>query len=315
VRQGFYGDAAQRIQRGRDDVRVMVRYPRDERRSLADLRNMRIRLPDGGEVPFATVAEAVEGRSPTIIRRADGRRSLTVKSDVDLALGNTNEIAAALKAGILADLEVEMPGLAVSFEGEQREQEETNTGLVKGAVLALFIIFSLLALAFESFAQPLVVIVAIPFGVVGAVLGHWWLDLDVSLLSTIGILAMAGVVVNDSMIMIDFVNRARKSGKSIYDAVMESGPRRFRPIILTSLTTFAGLTPLILETSVQAQFLIPMAVALAFGVMFSTLVILVMVPAFYMVLDDIHRLTGRVVGYFRSEDVRERDLSAGRDPA
>jgi multidrug efflux pump subunit AcrB len=296
VRQGFYGDEAQRIQRGRDDIRIMVRYPRDERRSLADVENMRIRLPGGGQVPFATVARVDEGRSPSVIRRADGRRTVTVTSAIDEAVVKPNEIRSILEETVLKEIREAHPGMGVSFEGEQRQQAETMEGLGRGAVLGVFLIFALLALAFGSFTQPVVVLMAIPFGAVGAVLAHGALGLDLTLLSTIGLLAMAGVVVNDSMIMVDFVNRSRARGNSVYDAVRESGPRRFRAIILTSLTTFAGLAPLLLETSVQAQFLIPMAVSLAFGVMFSTMVTLLVVPACYMILDDLHRAIESVPG-------------------
>jgi multidrug efflux pump subunit AcrB len=294
VRQAFYGDEAQRIQRGRDDVKVMVRYPQKDRRSLADLENMRVRLPGGAEIPLHRVAEVFEGRGPATIRRADGIRTATVVADVDLAVANTNEIVTELEEGALPEMQARFPGVGYSFEGEQREQSETMGGLYTGAALACLLIYTLLALAFGSFSQPFIVLTAIPFGMVGAVLGHWWLGLDLTLLSTVGILAMAGVVVNDSMIMVDFVNRARARGATVYEAVMEAGPRRFRPILLTSLTTFAGLTPLLLETSVQAQFLIPMAVSLSFGVMFSTFVTLVLVPSAYMVLEDLLGLFRRV---------------------
>jgi multidrug efflux pump subunit AcrB len=290
VRQGFYGDEAQRIQRGRDDIKVMVRYPSDRRRSLADLDEMRIRLPDGSEVPFATVARAEEGRGPAIIRHAEGQRSVRVTADLDLVVANANQIAADLRKGLLADLEAEYAGLRATFEGEQKEQSETMGGLYAGSVLAVLLIYTLLALAFGSFAQPIVVLTAIPFGMVGAVLGHWWMGLDLTLLSSIGFLAMAGVVVNDSMILIDFVNRAREAGTPVLEAVRQAGPRRFRAIILTSLTTFAGLAPLLMEKAAQAQFLIPMAVSLAFGVAFSTMVTLLIVPSSYLILEDLVNL-------------------------
>lgn len=293
VRQGFYGDEAQRIQRGPDDVRVMVRYPRAERRSLADVENMRLRVAGGGEVPFSTVATLVEGRTPATIRRARGCRKASVTADVDLAVANTNEIVADLKATVLPDLLREFPSVRYSFEGEQREQAETMGGLTAGFVFAALLIYTLLALAFGSFLQPVIVLVAVPFGALGAILGHWALGQDLTFLSFIGLLAMAGVVVNDSMILVDFVNRARAQGTSALAAVLAAGPRRFRAIFLTSLTTFAGLTPLLAETSVQAQFLIPMAISLAFGVLFSTLVTLVLVPALYLVLEDGVRFVGR----------------------
>ncbi len=302
VRQAFYGDEAQRIQRGRDEVKVMVRYPKESRRSLADLEDMRIRLPDGGEVPFSTVATIEEGRGPSIIHRTDSRRTVTVNCELDLAVANANEIVTELKkeGGFLSQLDAEFPHVDWSFEGEQREQSETLLGLFKGMVIALLLIFTLLALVFGSFTQPLIVLLAIPFGFVGAVLGHVIMGLSFTMLSMIGVLAMAGVVVNDSMILIDFVNRRRAAGATAWEAVMESGPRRFRAILLTSLTTFAGLTPLILEKSVQAQFLIPMAISLSFGVMFSTIVILFVVPATYLIFDDVARLFGRT----RREEMR-----------
>jgi multidrug efflux pump subunit AcrB len=214
---------------------------------------------------------------------------------VDSAVANENEIASELRRTTLPALIEEFPGLTWTLVGQQQEQEETLGGLWKGAVIALMLIYTLLALAFGSFVQPVIVMLAIPFGMVGAVLGHWLLGHDLTLLSTVGLLAMAGVVVNDSMIMIDFVNRARARGASPLDAIRESGPRRFRPILLTSLTTFAGVTPLLLETSVQAQFLIPMAISLSFGVMFSTFVILLVVPAAYLILDDVARFLSRLV--------------------
>jgi multidrug efflux pump subunit AcrB len=296
VRQGFYGDEAQRIQRGRDDVKVMVRYPEESRGSLADLEDMRIRLPGGGEVPFATVATVVEGRGPASIHRTDGRRTVSINCQLDLAVANANEIVAELKANFMPGFDAEFPQIDSSFEGEQREQSETMTGLRNGAIIALLLIFTLLALVFGSFAQPLIVMLAIPFGFVGAVIGHLALGLDFTMLSAIGVLAMAGVVVNDSMILIDFVNRRRAAGATALEAVSEAGPRRFRAILLTSLTTFAGLTPLLMEKSVQAQFLIPMATSLSFGVLFSTFVILMLVPATYLIFED-------VVGLFRRKSI------------
>jgi multidrug efflux pump subunit AcrB len=254
---------------------------------------MRIRLPGGGEVPFSSVARIEAGRSPAVIYRADGARTVNVSADVDLVVANPNEIVTKLKTNALAELPYEFPGVTWRLEGEQREQAETLSGLFKGAIIAALLIYTLLSLAFGSFLQPVIVLIAIPFGMVGAIIGHMLLGLDLTMLSSIGLLAMAGVVVNDSMILVDFVNRGRSEGMSTWDSIVEAGPRRFRPILLTSLTTFAGLTPLLLEKSVQAQFLIPMAVSLGFGVMFSTLVILGLVPVFYMVLADIARLLGR----------------------
>ncbi len=289
VRQAFYGEEAERIQRGRDDVKVMVRYPKDRRRTLAAVERMMIRRPGGVEIPFSSVATVTPTTAPSAIHRADGRRAVTVRSDLDLAVANANEIVARMKSELLPELAADYPGLSWTFEGEQRQQAETMGGIRKGSIIAGLLIYTLLALMFGSFLQPVIVSLAIPFGLVGALLGHLLLGMDLTVLSIIGLLAVAGVAVNDSMILIDFANRARKAGSSAWEAICEAGPRRFRPILLTSLTTFAGLAPLIFEKSMQAQFLIPMAISLSFGVMFSTLVILIYVPAIYLILEDVRK--------------------------
>ncbi len=290
VRQAFYGEEAQRVQRGRDDVKVMVRYPGDERRSLGDLERMRIRLPDGTAVPFSSVATARWDRGYASIQRVDRNRAINVTADVDAALGNANEILADLKARVLPGLMGRYPGLRVGFEGEQREQAETVGGLARGFVLGLFVIYALLAIPLRSYIQPLIVMSSIPFGFFGAVLGHVVLGLHLTVLSMFGLVALAGVAVNDSLVLVDFINRARREGKTLGEAVRAAGRRRFRPIVLTSFTTFAGLSPLILERSVHAQFLIPMAVSLGFGILWCTLTSLLLLPAQYLILDDLRRL-------------------------
>ncbi len=289
VRQGFYGDEAQRIQRGRHDIRVMVRYPEDERKSLADVENMRIRLPDGTEIAFNTVAEVRYGRGYSTIKRVDRRRVVTVSADVNEDVANAAEINADLSAAVLPRLQSEFQGLQYRFAGEQRERNESLGSLIPNFGIALMAIYALLAVQFRSYSQPAIVMSAIPFGIVGATLGHLLMGFNLSILSMFGIVALAGVVVNDSLIMIDLINRERTSGIEMTSVLRDCAIRRFRPIMLTTLTTFCGLLPMIMEESLQARFLVPMAISLAFGVMFATCITLVLVPSLYMILEDVKR--------------------------
>ncbi len=293
VRQAFYGDEAQRIQRGRDDIRVMVRYPEAERKSLSDLANMRIRLPGGEEIPFPAAAEVTEGRGFASISRSDRKRTISITADVDLSVANANEIVADVTANVLPGILTRYPSIKYSLEGEQSEQQESMAGLAKGFVFALLLIYVLLAIPFRSYLQPFIVMSSIPFGVVGAIWGHILMGMDLTFLSVFGIVALTGVVVNDSLVMVDFVNRAREKNTYLIDAIKDAGVARFRPILLTSVTTFAGLTPLLLEKSLQAQFLIPMAVSLAFGVIFSTFITLILVPTLYFVLEDVKAVSAK----------------------
>ncbi|MBL6763713.1 MAG: efflux RND transporter permease subunit [Verrucomicrobiae bacterium] len=289
VRQGFYGEEAQRIQRGRDDVRVMVRYPESERRSLHNLETMRVRLPDGTEVPFSSVAEAEIGRGFSTINRIDRERAINVTADVDLAKANPNDIITDVDQNFLPDLLARYPGLKYEYEGERSEQKKTMTGLARGFVLSVFIMFALIAIPLRSYFLPFVVMSAIPFGFVGAVLGHLVMGMKLTVLSMFGFVALAGVAVNDNLVLVDFVNRAKREGMTEDEAVRKAGPRRFRPILLTSLSTFFGLMPLILETSLQAQFLIPMAISLGFGVLYSTVTSLILVPSLYLIATDVRK--------------------------
>ena len=298
VRAGFYGQEAQRIQRGRDDIRVMVRYPEEERRSLGDIERMRIRLPDGTEVPFPIVASIEEGRGYAVINRTDRRRVVTVTADVDEQVANANEINRDLRAKVLPQLVRDFPGLSFDFEGEQREQSESLGSLRVNFLVAQLAIFALLAIPFRSYAQPLIIMSAIPFGLVGAVAGHLLMGLDLTMLSMFGMVALSGVVVNDSLILIDLINRMRAEGATLDRAIREAGERRFRPIMLTTATTFLGLTPMIFETSLQAKFLIPMAVSLGYGIVFATAITLILVPCLYRILEDLKAAFG-----FASEDV------------
>ncbi|MHC5092548.1 MAG: efflux RND transporter permease subunit [Planctomycetota bacterium] len=286
VRQGFYGDEVQRVQRGRDDIRVMVRYPEGERTSLADIENMRIRLKDGTEIPFKEVATVNLGRGYASINRTDRRRVVSVTADVDQAVTSGNEVVAELRQKVLGPLSEKYPGLSYDFEGEQRDQRDVAKSLGTSAAIAMMAIFGLLAVQFRSYMQPAIIMSAIPFGLVGALVGHIVMGFQLSILSVFGIVALTGIVVNDSLIMIDLINRERAEGIALKQVIRDSVTRRFRPILLTTLTTFCGLVPMMLEKSLQARFLIPMAVSLAFGVLFATIITLILVPALYMILED-----------------------------
>jgi len=286
VRQAFFGAEAQRIQRGRDDVRVMVRYPREERRSLATLDSMRIRTPDGQEVPIGNVTDIELGKGFSKIRRVDRQRAVNVTADADKQRTNLPLVTQELQE-FLDKLLQQYPGVRYSLEGEQREQRESATSLRYGISFIFFSIYVLLAVPLRSYLQPLVILMVIPFSLVGAIFGHALLGMNISLLSIMGMLALAGVVVNDSLVLVDWINRRRREGVAISEAVRTAGVARFRPILLTSLTTFFGLAPLLLEKSTQAQFLVPMAVSLGFGILYATLLSLILVPTGYMVLEDI----------------------------
>ncbi len=302
VRQGFYGAEAQRIQRGEDEVKVMIRYPLNERASVGDLENMRIRTPEGDEVPFSAVAEIELGRGYSTITRVDGKRAVTVTADVNAdGSVDTTAILAEIYEDFFPNILPGYPGVEAVMEGQSRDRADTIDSLIKGGVLAFVVILALLSIALKSYSQPLIIMSVIPFGVVGALWGHYlmgfkgfftgvgWAPLPLSILSFSGIIAAAGVVVNDSLVLVDYVNKKRKEGMPIGDAVILAGGARFRAILLTSLTTFAGLTPMIIERSLQAQFLIPMAVSLAFGVLFATVVTLIWIPVLYVLGADLAR--------------------------
>jgi multidrug efflux pump subunit AcrB len=287
VRQGFYGEEAQRIQRGRDDIRVMVRYPESERRSLGYLENMRIRTPDGAEVPFSYVAEASMGRGYSTIGRVDRKRIVSVQADIDKDAIAPDTVRNDLNDKIIPEILRKYPQVKYSQEGEAREQADSLNSLAMGGLLAAFLIFALMAIPLKSYLQPVIIMSVIPFGLIGAVLGHILMGHPISILSMCGMIALAGVVVNDSLVMVDYINRRISRGDKLIDAVREAGVARFRPILLTSLTTFMGLSPLLMEKSLQAQILIPMAISLAFGVVFATAITLILIPSLYLVLYDL----------------------------
>lgn len=287
LRQGFYGEEAVRIQRGRDDIKVMVRYSEKERRSISGIEEMRIRTNEGQEIPIEEVADIKAGRAYSVIRRVDRKRVITVISDLDESIGNSSKIVADLNEKFLQRLIERYPGLSYDLEGQEKRTRESLDSLKKGFTLALMGIFLLLASQFKSYIQPTIIMIAIPFGLIGAILGHLVMGLHITMLSIFGIVALSGIVVNDSLILIDFINRASRKGMEIETAVFKSGKGRFRPVLLTSVTTIAGLLPLLLERSFQAQFLIPMAVSISFGLLASTILTLLYVPALYLIVRDV----------------------------
>ncbi len=289
VRQAFLGQEVQRIQRGRDDIRIIVRYPAAERQSLANLKTMSIRTPSGLEVPFSTVADVKIRRGAAVIHRTDRFRTLNVSADVNKKTVRLEAVKRDLKAW-LKDTLSHYPGVQFSLKGEAQEQAESFASVVSGALLAIIGIYAMLAIPFHSYSQPLIVMSAIPFGLLGAVLGHMLFGINLTINSILGMIALIGIVVNDSLVLVDFINRRVRQGEAITVAVIQSGAARFRPIILTSLTTFAGLLPLMFEKNVQAQFLIPMAVSLGFGILFATFITLLLIPVNYMILHDFSRL-------------------------
>jgi multidrug efflux pump subunit AcrB len=295
LRQAFFGDEAQRIQRGRDDVRVMVRYPKAERTSLDNLEKMMIRAPDGSEIPFSSAAEYRFGRSPTSIRRFNRARVIHVLADIDQKAADILAVRAALETHI-TELRREHPSLAISIEGEAREERESFETLLWGLVFVLFSLYALMAIPFGSYWLPLIILLVIPFGWIGAALGHLLKGISISFFSVLGMLTLSGVVVNDSLVLVDYVNKCRDEGMSVGDAARAAGAARFRAIFLTNLTTFAGLMPVIFQGTLSENFLNQMSISIAFGVMFSFTVTLFLVPINYLVLDDISRLLGKLRG-------------------
>jgi multidrug efflux pump subunit AcrB len=293
VRNAFYGAEALRQQRGRNEVKVKVRLPKSQRISEHDIDQLLIRAPSGSYVPLMEIADVRRGRAYTVISRRNARRTVTVTADVD-PIDQTSQLKATLDSEILPQLAQYYPGLSCGYEGRQADLTESMQTLVSGFILALLGIFVMLAIPFRSYLQPVIVMVAVPFGMVGAVLGHMLMGYSLSVMSLMGIIALSGVVVNDSLVLIDYSNRLRRKGVLPPQAIRLAGVRRFRPIILTSLTTFGGLAPIIFETSRQARFMIPMALSLGYGILFSTTVTLLLVPSLYMILQDVRLLFGRL---------------------
>ena len=289
VRQAFYGEEAQRIQRGKNEIKVMVRYPESDRKSIGNLESMRIRNSLGDEVPFSSVATASFGTAYSNIQREGGKRIVTVSADVDAATVQPRVVTADIINNFIPELRSEFPQLEFELEGTSNETVKLLNELTVASVAALFLIYILIAIPLKSYIQPIVIMSVIPFGLIGAVIGHIVLDEAISMFSLFGLVALAGVVVNDSIIMVDFINKAREEGIGIIDAVVTSGTQRFRAISLTSLTTAIGLMPIMLETSTQAQFVIPMAISISFGIIFATVITLFLIPCLYVLQDDFIR--------------------------
>ncbi len=292
VRHAFYGAEALRQQRDRNEVKVMVRFPLQERISEYSLEEMVIKAPNGSEILLSDAVTITRGRAYTDINRRQGRRIVTVTADVN-PRSQTGQVLESLRSEYLPGLQKKYPGLTFSFEGRQADQRESMQSLFRGLLMALIVIFAMLAIPLNSYIQPVIIMVAIPFGIVGAVIGHLIMGYSLSVLSMFGIVALSGVVVNGSLVLIDFANRRRSAGMNALESIHASAIHRFRPILLTTLTTFGGLAPMIFETSRQARFLIPMALSLGFGIVFATLITLILVPAFYIILEDLKRLTTR----------------------
>ena len=297
VRQAFYGEEAQRIQRGNDDLRVMVRYPEQERKSLGNLEDMRIRTADGTEVPFTSVAAVEVGSGYSSIRRLDQQRVVDVIGDINRGLITPEEVIAKVQRDLCESgtsfasrenrcTSAKFPGVKYSMGGEAQQRGEALGGLISTVPLALMLIFALLAIPLKSYLQPLVIMSVIPFGAVGAIVGHYIMGWNLVFFSLLGIIALSGVVVNASLVLVDYINRKRRAGLPVFEAVAVSGVVRFRPIILTSFTTFFGLIPLMFNKDPATFMFVPMAISLAFGVLFATVITLFLVPSLYLILED-----------------------------
>ena len=286
VRNSFYGSEVLRQQRGRNEVKVMVRLPEDERASEYNLEELMLRTPAGREIPLREAVTMKRGRAYTEIDRRDGRRVITVTADINPP-SEASRILDTLKAETLPELKQKYAGLNYGFEGRQADLSDSMKSLFTGLMLAMLVVYALLAIPFKSYIQPLIIMVSIPFGIVGAIFGHLLLGYSLSIMSLFGIVALSGVVVNDSLVLIDAANRQRAQGKNLRDAIHTAAISRFRPILLTSLTTFGGLSPIMLETSRQARFMVPMAISLGFGILFATLITLILVPCFYLIVEDL----------------------------
>ncbi len=289
VRGAFYGSQAIKQQRGKNEVRVLVMSPEYERNSSYFVRNMMIKAPNGADVMLSDIVKMNEGRAYTVINRRDGQRVVTVEADINPP-SETNIVINSIISDILPKLQELYPALTYSFEGEQAEMRDSLQSLFKGMFAILFVMYAILAVLFSSYTQPLMVMIAIPFSMVGAVIGHFIMGFSMSIVSMFGIIALAGVVINDSLILIDMSNKKRKEGLDNFNAIVTAASLRFRPIILTTLTTFLGLAPMMFETSLQARFLIPMAVSLGYGIVFATFLTLILIPSLYMINEDIKRV-------------------------
>jgi multidrug efflux pump subunit AcrB len=289
VRHAFYGAEAQRVQRGMDEIKVMVRYPREDRENVNSLNSMFIRTPAGDEVPFETVARMEVRQGLLKATHINYQRAAEVTAEADKTRVEPDKVIGDIEKNVLPGLLEKYPGLSYGISGIAEEEAKMAVSMGVGFAISLFGIYALLAIPTKSYLQPLIIMGVIPFGVIGAIVGHWLTGYSLSMMSMMGMIALSGVVVNDSLILVDYVNKAVADGTDRYSAVVQAGTRRFRAIMLTSLTTFFGLAPMLLERTTQAQSMVPMAVSLAFGIVFATVITLLLVPSLYMVLDDLDR--------------------------
>lgn len=289
VRYAFYGAEAQRIQRGDEEIKVMVRYPRDQRESVGNLQDMKLRTADGSEIPFTELADIEFAEGYSTITRIDRQRSVNVRARADKDKVEPFRVVKEVREEKIQRILDKYPSVGFQLQGATQDEAEATGSLAIGGLLAMFAVYALMAIPLKSYSQPLIIMSVIPFGMIGAVIGHWVIGMPVSILSLFGIIALAGVVVNDSLVMVDYVNRAREMGTDLRKAVLDAGCRRFRAITLTSLTTFFGLLPIVLEKSLQAKIVIPMAISLAFGIIFATIITLLLIPCLYLILADTKR--------------------------
>ncbi|TFH41940.1 MAG: efflux RND transporter permease subunit, partial [Lysobacterales bacterium] len=294
VRGSYYGEEVMRLQRGRHEVKLMVRYPREDRRSLADFEEIRVRTIDGAERPITELANVQVERGYSEINRIEQLRSITITADIDEKVGNAYNIVQDLRANFMPGLLEKSPGVRVLWQGQQERTTESMESLLMGLLVALIAMFVLLTIEFRSYVQPLIILAIIPFGVVGAVWGHFVQGMEITMFSLFGIVALTGVVVNDAIVLIDFINLRLRDGAPIKQALLDAGTQRLRPVFLTSVTTVAGLMPILLERSFQAQIVIPMATSLCFGLMLATVFVLFLVPTWYNVYAAILPSTSHV---------------------
>ena len=295
VRQAFYGEEAQRIQRDSDTIKVMVRYPIEERRAISTLENMHIRTASGAAIAIGEVADITLGLGLTAIERLDRKRTVTVTAEVETEKVQSGDVVDDVFENFVPLLLKKYPTIEFRMSGGTKEQSEYYRKMGVGFLASLFLIYGLLAVPLRSYIQPIVIMSVIPFGFIGAVIGHVLFGVSINVLSLFGIIALAGVVVNDSLILVEFANRGKAENLSIEDAILNAGEKRFRAILLTTLTTFVGLLPLLFETSLQAQFVIPMALSLSFGILFASTITLVLIPCLYLVVETNHRFVSLVL--------------------
>ena len=308
IRAHYYGQEVMRLQRGRHEIKLMVRYPREDRHKLTRFDDIRVRTVDGAEQPLTELAEVEVVRGYSTITRIDQLRCVTVEADMDEDVGNASEVVNTLKNDVFPDLLRNYPGIRIRWEGQQEQQQESLESMMIGFLVALLAMFVLLAFEFKSYAQPIIILVIIPFGLIGAVLGHAIQGLPLTLFSLFGVVALSGIVINDSIVLVDFINHMRNSGVSLHEAVLQAGQRRFRPVMLTTTTTVGGLTPILLETSFQAQMLIPMATSIAFGEIVATILVLFLVPVLYSLYGEACHRIGVGIDHVEDLPMDEKDV-------